>query len=295
MSIINRVWDAHLTGTVQWITPSLDKAGSYYPGPGVFSTQTSDFVAEGILENEQSLTVPVAPTLVVPSGSVQGLWLFGGGLTDESLNGITLTASGLTALYTPSSTPGEIGFLKTSTGFLVDNSVDVAMQITGAMTGELMFKPKDIVSTGAGGGVGYMFTISIGGAGPTTNLLWGLLVDITTNELAYYHEYANGGASFERVGSGISLTPGQWHHLAFTRDSAGTRIRVYVNGIMTAREIVANAPAGGSVARLLIGDETGGTVRIDGSWAWARITDEEFKPEDMLAIARATLPPDLRP
>ena len=289
MSVLNRVWDTQAgPGFVAWRTNNPDPGGAFYPGPGTWATHTSDYCVEGS-RAEQDITRPISPTLTVPVGTVQGLWDFDGDLTDQSGNAITLTASGLTPYYGPSPVPGESSFIKTSTGQL-QAAVDAALIIHGAITCELMFKPRDIVSAS---GYGFLCLPTAAG-GATANIPWGFLVVSGTNEWVYYHEYASGGASFHQVNSGHFLTPGRWHHLTITKDTAGTLIRLYVNGRLAKREVVANASAGGSAAPLKLGDD-GGSVRIDGDFGWLRVTDGEFRPEDVLASARATLPPDMRP
>lgn len=299
MSVVNRVWDTTAgPAFVSWRSVTPDPDGDLYPGPGTFGVDTSDYavVQERI---EQDYVRPVNPPLSPPLGAVQGLWLFDGNLNDESPNAITLSVQGgLTERYAAAPVPMTEGFHKQAAGYLEDTSVDSAMQIGGEMTGELMFKPANFVGIGATGNSTYLMLPTQTAALATSNIPWGFSLSnlaASLNEFEYLHEYSTGDPNIERELSGITIVPGRWHHLAFTRDASGTLIRMYVNGLLVRRVTVSNAPAPGANARLRIGDESGGNFRADGTWAWARITDRAFRAEHVMASARATLPPEMRP
>lgn len=46
--VSNRVWDTVASAFVRWSTPLIDSTGAFYPGPGVFGAETSNFVVETI-------------------------------------------------------------------------------------------------------------------------------------------------------------------------------------------------------------------------------------------------------
>ena len=45
---VNKVWDTVAGAWVRWESEEIDHGGAYYPGPGDFETQTSDFRIETI-------------------------------------------------------------------------------------------------------------------------------------------------------------------------------------------------------------------------------------------------------
>lgn len=45
---VNRVYDTVAVGFVRWRTGTPDSTGAYYPGPGVFGVNTSDYCVERI-------------------------------------------------------------------------------------------------------------------------------------------------------------------------------------------------------------------------------------------------------
>lgn len=47
-SVVNRVWDTVAADFVRWVTSAIDSTGTFYPGPGTFGVDTSDFVVETI-------------------------------------------------------------------------------------------------------------------------------------------------------------------------------------------------------------------------------------------------------
>lgn len=47
-TVVNRVWDTVAAGFVRWVTSAIDSAGAFYPGPGTFGVDTSDYVVETI-------------------------------------------------------------------------------------------------------------------------------------------------------------------------------------------------------------------------------------------------------
>jgi len=47
-TLVNRVWDTIAADFVRWVTSAIDSAGAFYPGPGTFGVDTSDYVVETI-------------------------------------------------------------------------------------------------------------------------------------------------------------------------------------------------------------------------------------------------------
>lgn len=47
-SVVNRVWDTVAADFVRWSTDDIDSSGNFYPGPGTFGVDTSDYVVETI-------------------------------------------------------------------------------------------------------------------------------------------------------------------------------------------------------------------------------------------------------
>ena len=52
LAYVNRVYDQVLPGDVAWVTlGSVDAAGAFYPGPGVFGVSTSNYTLESVLDS----------------------------------------------------------------------------------------------------------------------------------------------------------------------------------------------------------------------------------------------------
>ena len=52
LAYVNRVYDQVLPGDVAWVTlGSADAAGAFYPGPGVFGVNTSNYTLESVLDS----------------------------------------------------------------------------------------------------------------------------------------------------------------------------------------------------------------------------------------------------
>lgn len=290
MSYLNRVWDAQNgPGFVSWTSALPDTLGSRYPGPGTFGVDTSDYVAIPRRDDSRLITQPVKPGVVVPTGTLMAYWPFDESLADQGPNGFNWTGGGgVLTRYASSPVPGLRALHKSNAG---GYTTAVGLTNTGAMTCELMFRPRNFMSTDA-----YLLVHGNTGAVGTSNTHWAIRLLTGTNEFQAFHEYAGGSPSIHFINTGYRVPPGQWSLLAWTRDSAGTFYRMYVNGVEVYRETVGNAPADGTNSRGILGEEPAfQVVRGDGDWGWARLTAGEFTPEQMLNIARDTLPPEVRP
>jgi hypothetical protein len=288
MTYVNRVWDTVAAGFVRWRTNAPDEDGLFYPGPGSFGANTSDYCIESD-RDEQSIVRPVAPSLSTPIGTVQGLWLFDGDLTDETPNAINLSATG-TERYSPSPAQGKLAHFFTGDRVVSPaSSTSDPIRLTGAMTLECVLNPS-IIATDPN----MLFAnFQAPGGGTANNTLYGFRILQTTNELEYIHEDA--GEVIRSAMSGVSVPPGRWSHCAFTRDAAGTLIRIYINGVQVHRETLANPPSGGANSFLQVGDADGISRKLTGAYSSLRIIDDELRPEHILASARAALSPEARP
>lgn len=289
MSTINRVWDTQAgPGFVSWKTPVADQSGGAYPGPGTFGTHTSDYCVESTLVNDQALVLPTQHSLVSPVGTVQALWQFDGDLLDDSSNAISLSHAGTERYSSGIASGTRSGFINGELVTSPQSATSDPIRLTGAMTLECLVFPTQFVSDATSGFVCHFLN---SGGGTANNSLYGFRLIQNTNVLDYVHE----GAGAVIVNSGVSISPGRWHHLAFTRDSAGTLIRIYVNGHMVHREVVAEAPTDGANSHIQIGQSETPNRRYFGLISSIRITDAEFRPEHILADARAILPSESRP
>jgi hypothetical protein len=273
-------------GFVSWRTKQSDGSGLLYPGPGTFGAHTSDYCVVSERE-EQSVALPVKPSLTVPVGTVQGLWYFDGNLLDETSNSIDLSHAG-TPYYRSSPAPGVSGtFINGQLITSPQSATSDPIRLTGAMTLECLINPSQIADPN-----GYICHFLNVGTGTANNSLWALRLSIN-NELDYFHEDVSEVG--HTVSSQVFIAPGKWHHVAFTRDSAGTLIRLYVDGVLVRREVVTDPPSGGADSHIQIGQSETPDRRYFGGMDSIRITDAEFRPEHILASARETLPPELRP
>lgn len=179
-------------------------------------------------------------------------------LTDRSGNGITLTESSASVRFGPSYVRG-LNAVRLSAALLELRSTNIALNLTGAWSGEFVFNPLTWTNN--------QFLASwrdlAGSETEANNITWslGLAAGSAVSD-PFAGEYWEFGA-----GTGVAITahgyipPGGtnggsagWMHLVQTRSAAG-RFRSYVNGRLIHEQTGLTMPTGGTTAQLRIGGQ----------------------------------------
>jgi hypothetical protein len=287
---VNRAWDAQAgPGFVTWRTGGPDLGGLFYPGPGTFGVDTSDVTIADIIETSVPLPAQIHPD-TAPVGSVISHWHLDGDFLD-AVGGIDLTASG-TVPFGAAITGTDAKAAQFNNNAQLNSPQSATsdpLRLTGAMTFEaLVFLFEDTVNA-----AGNIVNFGNQGINNADNSLYGFRTLAGTNELFYFHE--SNGPTARVDNSGVYLQVGRWHHVAFTRDAAGTLVRQFVDGLMIRRATLASPPETGTSSHIQIGDDEFDARGFPGIISSVRVINAELRPEHILADARLTLPPELRP
>jgi Concanavalin A-like lectin/glucanases superfamily len=222
-----------------------------------------------------SLVAGAAPLpLLDVRHSPLGHWILGSTPTVD-LSGNSKTLTGSASAVMPS-----LDYVNQSiqTGGLL--RTDSAFQLFGAVSGECVVCPASISAL--------QVLMAYGGNGETldTNFAWYLSIS-STGLLEYLHETGAGTNHF--VGGGKVLV-GQWLHLAFTRDAAGTGVKLYTNGLQCGAGTTALAPAGATSAQLgVMRSPEAAAGAFTGAAAMVAIYNSELSAAQILALAKRRL------
>lgn len=205
------------------------------------------------------------------------LWQFDGGASSLSnrMGGTGLTEFGGPAGYSVVS--GLVGKrFKNPSGsnFLYGSYGDAAVIANGAMTVELMlsFQRETLVGTTQIGGVGEVGTVA------TQDLCWAL--EREGNEEFQYQHQSTGPVT--RTWQPTVHLGQQMQLLTLTRDSAGTGVKLYVDGQPMGSNTMAAAPGSTGGGRLLLGVLDNGAGSYYGVITCMRFTKAEFTPAEVL-------------
>lgn len=165
-----------------------------------------------------------------------GLWQFTSGsigtdavgsfnLTEDATHGAAKEVGG----YTPNN--------QALSDFIYYRNNASDLEYTGAVSFAIMFKAT-AYSWGTGTGDNY-YRIVVKDRGGGTDARYDLLFD--PNGYIYY-AHKNGGTPYSITLSQRHYDLYRWHHLAFTRDSAGTKITIYLDGVQIHQSTLAAAP-----------------------------------------------------
>ena len=287
MSFINRVWDTQAPGTVSWISAVPDTGGALYPGPGTFGTHTSNYRASSLRQEQED----VAAQLHDLSYGADEIYQFNGNLNAEvGVIGAATMLSGA-ATYGPGAVPG------TSAIYL--DGVDDIVQISAAPTPTLGYVSNFtiemlVMSNGIQSGSAPPFGPHIlrhgeAGEAEPENITYDLQFG-ADNELVIFYEHSTGVN--DQIDTGFFLTPFTWHHIAYQRFT--TVSRLFVNGTMIARATDDTA-TGGTNSALTVGGNSNLLEEAAIAVQSVKFVPSVLTPGQILAEARRTLPPGLRP
>jgi hypothetical protein len=252
-----------------------------------------------------SIVAPRKFSATAPTGTVQWLLNFEGNLNDSSGNGYTATLGGVAggvARYPYYVGPGGAvrGFLFDGQTWLTRSLTGAAgLDITGAITVEALIAPMQLQqyspyetwldkygfvvacsnSTSTGTPLQYSRYSLINGATSDTyrKVRWG---------------HAAAGTAY-LLDDDDSLPPGPLQVLTATRDSAGTALKIYLNGYEVASTTVGAAPSGTAPDQVSVGASQTATASdqytFTGLMASLRITDAEFSAAQVLSEAQSAM------
>ena len=224
--------------------------------------------------------------------SPTGLWNFvkGSELVDSSGNSKTLTEQDA-PIDEVDFVPGEAEGLS---HFSYYRNSNTDFKYTGAMSFCCLFYTTD---DDPGGVKNQHYFVSFDGSGAVGPAMYALQVTriggTLPYEIHYLHESQQG--TYHRVGTGANIpTLNQWHHIAFTRDSNGTGVKVYLDGNEVASGTTTKTPGEDqaqnsgyfSVGNLYNFPNTLQSTYIQTSCA---IYDQELSANQIKYLARKTL------
>jgi len=164
---------------------------------------------------------------------------------------------------------------------------------TGALSVEFRYKATQVTPS-----IGYVLGFESGASGPTAGD-WGLY---TSSDGSMY-QYQRKASGFTQVPLGIGASDGNWHHVAFTVDSAGT-MRSYLDGMLKNSALAGPAPTSSAGVLKFAREENGdGFGNLGFLMDDLRISNVSLAPgagtgvgELAYAASLSTAPnPDVRP
>lgn len=202
---------------------------------------------------------PVAPKgfdASPSSGTCQGLYQFAGNLNDSSGNGRNLTAAG-TGTHGFTRWRGKSGvildgarwFSVASTGFTSTTDLTIEMMVRLAWKGSYGAIVICQDSTPSAPGSRAQYSFAGGYSSSSFNASW------------YFHQTS---APATIAWQPAFLQSGSVHAITLTRDSAGTGLSLYVDGVLHDSTTVATAPGGTAPDTLFIG----GQPYSSGNYEW---------------------------
>ncbi len=202
---------------------------------------------------------------------VRGFWQFDGDLTDDSGNGLTLTANAGTVRF--ATIDGLQTFFPADGQFLERVVHDADLTLLGVLTINILayFVGQDAASKK------YLLFESPGEA-EVDNTLYMLQDQSPNHEMQYTQEF--GGGVNETFDTETPPGMGAFHLYTLTRDGLGNGVKLYVDGVETYSETRTNAPTGGSTSVLTL------VAAATGFYAGLMISAEEASAATVLAQAR---------
>ena len=253
----------------------------------------------GISTGVDAAGVGLAPAQFHPNiASTVGLWQFDGDIEDETTTA-DLTVDVGTERYADAAVPkSQALHLDGITRIHSVAPVAAALRVTGDCSWEGLVYPVGFDA------VQDPIFFSCGGisSGP----------DVLAENFLYRSEFgqvanANDPQALWERGAGVnhfltavfSVQPGRWSHFAVTRDVSGgvgaTIGRIYINGTEVFVSTTLDPPDGGTNARIRVGGIDIAGAFFTGYMSSWRVMTVVRTPAEILADARLTLPPDVRP
>lgn len=162
---------------------------------------------------------------------------------------------------------------------------DAAFRITGAIS---VIALVHVTATSTGGVIA---ACGVPGATAATNVLWALgLTNTTAAWLTYFAEF-NTGSDVAYTIAGGHQPLGDWTAIGFTRNSAGTGVKIYQDGILQGTSGVLAAPNNGGSSVLGIGGYSDNNGPLSKPLDQIGIYGAELTAAQMAYLARRMLGP----
>ncbi len=292
MTVTNRVWDPTAVAFVSWRTGRQDITGIEYPGPDAFGN-TSDYnVTQGVV-GEPPVEAQLHNLLHAPVG----LWQLDGGRVDSSPTGDNLTLVAGTEQYGPGIAPGiRAAYFDGVTRLAGSSPGPAALRILGDVTLELLVRPQQLAN-GTFGSQLAEFSGSDTSSSEIQNFLYQLRLQNDLNNPSSFWEDGAGGLNFH-IDTDFVMEPGRWHHMAMVRTNGGagaTTGELFVNGTLVSTVATFDEPTGGGDSFIKIGQFDDLNGAFFGFIQSVKVIPSALTAAEVLAEARLTLPPSVRP
>jgi hypothetical protein len=245
----------------------------------VFSSTENTYTAAGTTDSDRTVfdvvfTVEEAPEpLFATDADIVFDFKFDGDLRDEA-GGSPLVKSGGTDLFIPSPIPGRALAYRASVEHCEHAANEETLEITGALT--LHTYVRRTASTDS-----VFLTFGNGdSAAAANNHLFTVAIADTTGALTFSQENAGGTNSGDTALP--VLTSGEWVQVTYTRPTAATSVKLYLNGVLADTSGAITAPTGGTAGVLTVGG-TEGSVDAPMDFASLTIFDTELTAAQVLA------------
>ena len=202
-----------------------------------------------------------------------GLYQLQGDGTDASGNGRDLTANG-SSVYS-AGWAGTAAYIENTNAQTFSRS-DASFAVTGALSVYGLIKADSIT-----GDFRTIAGYSTNGGTSADNTLWQMYLDTSSTSLVYFHQ--NGTVNNNIFDSSVPIPLHEWVWIGFTRDSAGTGIKLFVNGELIGSSTLGNAPDGGGNSNLEIGRQDASDNMFDGLIQSVKIVSSELTEAEMKA------------
>jgi hypothetical protein len=197
---------------------------------------------------------------------------FDGDLTDD-LGGVALVKSGGTDLFIPSPSPVRGRAYRASVEHCEHAANQLALEITGALTVSLWI--RFVAAQNA-----VFFTFGNGASSAAADNHLYTIAATTAGALIWSQENASGTNSADT--SLPLLTAGEWVQVTYTRPTAATSVKLYLDGYLADTSGALTAPTGGTAGVLTLGG-TEASVDTPVDVAALTIFDAELTAAQVLA------------
>lgn len=252
------------------------KARDFGSGTKWYYEVTHAAESSGPLQISDSLQagVNLSPRRLWPLDVITGV------LVDKSSNASNLTQTGSVTNYITGPVLGTIA-----------PSFSAAVPYYTNDTGNVMLGEATVIIAVRPTSSGTYWILSGGGIGGTAssvdNINWALR--LVSNDIVFLSESGTRAASTVSSTYTGAIQTGVWNIIAFSRDAAGTGIKLFLNGIQVASGTVTAPTTTGTTCSIITGVKPGGTEQYAGSMCGLHIFDYQLADSDIYKISKAML------
>jgi Concanavalin A-like lectin/glucanases superfamily len=234
----------------------------------ISSTAATYTAISGLTEVE--FDVSFTPSVETVDANLVCDYKFDGALTDE-LGGRALASSGGTLVYSVSPNGGRC--YQTNTNYLAHAEHEVALKITTALTVSALVRFSAIPNK-------VFLSFSNTGGIEADNSLFSIAYD-TAGTLTWTQMNGAATASSDTAAPIIGIN--EWVHITYTRPTAGTSVKLYLNGYLADTSGALTLPTGGTVSELVVGADVARTGVSAVKVARLQIWNTELTAAQVLA------------